>query len=153
MNGRRLAWFLFLVVAVTFGSLTACGDSGELERTVTNSSIPTNMDEQKEIEATVNRYFDAYNRADIDGMADLSFGFVLYGIQGKGDSYRIEVEQNLARNGARHVTGFSEFAAPRDDRASIVAATRCEITGSTSEMRFSMIKLRGEWKVNEIQDL
>ncbi|OCB49442.1 hypothetical protein A5721_33520 [Mycobacterium vulneris] len=111
------------------------------------------MDEQKEVEATVSRYFDAYNRTDIDGMADLSFGFVLYGIQGKGDSYRTAVERNLARNGARHVTGFSELAAPLDDRASIVAATRCEMTGSMSEMRFSMIKLRGEWKVNETQDL
>lgn len=122
------------VAAVGFGSLAACGDSDDLERIVTNTPTPTNMCEQREIETTVDRYFDAYNRANIDGMVEISFGFVLYGIQGKGDSY-------------------PEFAAPRDDRASIVVATRCDITGSTSEMRFSLIKIRGHWKVNEIQTL
>ncbi|UBV23928.1 hypothetical protein [Mycolicibacterium fortuitum] len=141
------------VAAVGFGSLAACGDSDDLERIVTNTPTPTNMCEQREIETTVDRYFDAYNRADIDGMVEISFGFVLYGIQGKGDSYRSDVELNLARNGGRRVIGFSEFAAPRDDRASIVVATRCDITGSTSEMRFSLIKIRGHWKVNEIQTL
>ncbi|MUL78253.1 hypothetical protein [Mycolicibacterium sp. CBMA 226] len=108
---------------------------------------------QQDIETVITNYFSAYNNADVDGMSMVSFGYVLAGIQDKGEAYHENIVENLAKKGKITILGYSEFSSQKDVRASIVVSTRRDKVPANVEFRFNMVKLKNDWRVNQIEQL
>ncbi|TLH59644.1 hypothetical protein C1S80_19285 [Mycolicibacterium aubagnense] len=108
---------------------------------------------QQDIESVIKNYFSAYNNADVDAMSKVSFGYVLAGIQDKGEAYQTNIVENLAKNGKVTILGYGEFSAQRDMRASIVVSTRRDKVPTNVEFRFNMVKLKNDWRINQIEQL
>ncbi|MGX9673593.1 hypothetical protein [Mycobacterium sp. HM-7] len=108
---------------------------------------------QQDIETVIKNYFSAYNNADIDGMSRVSFGYVLAGIQDKGEAYRNDIVENLAKKGKVTILGYSEFSSQKDIRASIVVSARRDKVLANFELRFNMVRLKNDWRVNQIEEL
>ena len=108
---------------------------------------------QKDIEAVIKNYFSAYNNADIDGMSRVSFGYVLAGIQDKGEAYQADIVENLDKKGNVTILGYSEFSSQKDIRASIVVSTHRDKVLANFELRFNMVKLKNDWRINQIEEL
>lgn len=142
------------VVVVCLGS--ACdapqptGEESTKQPTTTQSVADVN---QHDIETVIANYFSAYNNADVDGMSKVSFGYVLAGIQDKGEAYQTNIVENLAKNGKITILGYGEFSSQKDIRASIVVSTRRDNVPVNVEFRFNMVKLKNDWRVNQIEQL
>ncbi|RUP29032.1 MULTISPECIES: hypothetical protein [Mycolicibacterium] len=108
---------------------------------------------QQDIETVIKNYFSAYNNADIDGMSRVSFGYVLAGIQDKGEAYQKDIVENLAKKGKVTILGYSEFSSQKDIRASIVVSARRDKVLANFELRFNMVRLKNDWRVNQIEEL
>lgn len=108
---------------------------------------------QQDVEAVIMNYFSAYNSADVEAMSKVSFGYALAGIQDKGVAYHANIVVNLAKKGKVTILGYSEFSSQKDIRASIVVSTRREKVPANIEFRFKMVKLKNDWRVNQIEAL
>jgi len=86
-------------------------------------------------------------------MSRVSFGYVLAGIQDKGEAYRNDIVENLAKKGKVTILGYSEFSSQKDIRASIVVSARRDKVLANFELRFNMVRLKNDWRVNQIEEL
>lgn len=144
-----------LVVAVMCSG-TACNPPQQTaERSATRPTTAQSVTgvNQQDIETVVKNYFSAYNNADIDGMSRVSFGYVLAGIQDKGEAYQKDIAANLAKKGKVTILGYSEFSSQKDIRASIVVSARRDKALTDFELRFNMVRLKNDWRVNQIEEL
>ncbi|BBX83620.1 hypothetical protein [Mycolicibacterium aubagnense] len=134
----------------------ACGapqQASEQSATPTTTTQSVTGVNQQDIESVIKNYFSAYNNADVDAMSKVSFGYVLAGIQDKGEAYQTNIVENLAKNGKVTILGYGEFSAQRDMRASIVVSTRRDKVPTNVEFRFNMVKLKNDWRINQIEQL
>lgn len=143
---------LHVPVAIAISVLpVACGEI--VQQPNSASTTPVDNVNQNEIKAVIERYLNAYNNADTETMSDVAFGYVLYGIQHRGDGYRKDVADSLAQDGKVVIDGYREFSSMHPERASIVVTIHREKLAPRSDRRFSMIKLKGQWRINQIENL